>query len=118
MDITLGPRTRLCPDVLLIDAQAAADLMRSRYLPAEVRLVVEVTSAESVDRDRRLKPGRYAAAGIRHHWRIEEDGGRLVGYVYELDPATAAYGLTGIHRGRLRVPVPFPIDLDLDGPPG
>ncbi|GAB2443795.1 hypothetical protein GCM10027187_03860 [Streptosporangium sandarakinum] len=44
----------------------------------------------------------------------EPDFFEHVEYVYELDPATGAYGLTGIHHGRLTVPVPFPIDIDLD----
>jgi hypothetical protein len=34
-------------------------------------------------------------------------------YVYELDPATRAYAVTGIHHGRLSVPVPFAIEIDL-----
>jgi Uncharacterized protein conserved in cyanobacteria len=114
MDVRLGPRTRPCPDVLVVDAEAAADRDRTCYRPDEVHLVVEVTSPESVDRDRDLKPREYAAAGNPHFWRVEEDDGRPVVYVYELDPATAAYALTGIHHGRLRVTVPFPIEIDLD----
>ena len=33
--------------------------------------------------------------------------------VYELDPVSASYALTGIHHGRLKVSVPFDIDIDI-----
>ncbi|GAA5766061.1 hypothetical protein Aros01_02553 [Streptosporangium roseum] len=114
MDVKLGHRMRPCPDVLVIDAQAADDDDRTFYTPDEVHLVAEVVSPESEDRDRKTKPFRYAEAGIAHFWRVENNDGGPVVYVYELDPATGAYGLTGIHHGRLTVPVPFPIDIDLD----
>ncbi|WP_239103460.1 Uma2 family endonuclease [Microbispora corallina] len=113
MDVKLSRRTRPCPDVMVIDAEAAADYERTYYLPEEVHLVVEIVSPESVDRDRKTKPLRYAEAGIRHFWRVEEDAGRPVVYVYERDPAGGAYSLTGIHHERLAVSVPFPIDVDL-----
>jgi Uma2 family endonuclease len=114
MDVKLGHRMRPCPDVLVIDAAAADDDNRTFYRPAEVHLVVEVVSPESEDRDRKTKPPRYAEAGIAHFWRVEDHQNKPVVYVYELDPATKAYALTGIHHGRLEVPVPFPIDIDLD----
>lgn len=34
-------------------------------------------------------------------------------YVFELDAATQAYGLTGIFHNRLKVTAPFPVDIDL-----
>ncbi|WP_405088179.1 Uma2 family endonuclease [Microbispora sp. NBC_01389] len=114
MDVKLGDRTRPCPDVMLIDAEAGADMSRTFYAAREVHLVVEIVSPESVERDRKLKPGRYAEAGIPHFWRVEEHDGRPVVYVYERDPATGAYTPTGIHHGRLAVQVPFPIEVDLD----
>ncbi|GIH90947.1 Uma2 family endonuclease [Planobispora siamensis] len=114
MDVKLGLRTRPCPDVLVVDAEAADDDERTFYTPDEVHLVVEVVSPESEERDRKTKPARYAEAGIPHLWRVENRDGKPVVYVYELDPATGAYGLTGIHHGRLTVPVPFPVDIDLD----
>jgi Uma2 family endonuclease len=116
MDVKLGPRMRPCPDVLVIDATADDD-ERTFYRPEEVRLVVEVVSQESEERDRKGKPPRYAEAGIAHFWRVEENDGKPVVYVYELDPATRTYAVTGIHHGKLSVPVPFPIDIDLDALP-
>lgn len=82
-----------------------------------MHLVIEVVSPESEARDRKLKPARYAEAGIPHLWRVEEHDGGAVVYVYELDPATRTYTPTGIHHGKLDVPVPFPINIDLDGLP-
>ena len=75
---------------------------------------MEVVSEESADRDRSLKPFKYAQAKVAHFWRIEDEAGGPSVHTYELDVMTAAYVPTGIHRGRLRVSVPFPIDLDLD----
>lgn len=114
MDVKLGPRTRPCPDVMVIDAEAAADMNRTYYEAREVHLVIEIVSPESMERDRKLKPLRYAEAGIPHFWRVEESDGRPVAYVHERDPATGAYALTGIHHGHLAVQVPFPVEVDLD----
>lgn len=44
---------------------------------------------------------------------MEDTEGRPTVYVYELDPATMAYTLTGIHHDRLKLTVPFDIDIDL-----
>jgi Uma2 family endonuclease len=117
MDVKLGHRMRPCPDVLVLDKSVAADMQRTFYRPDEVHLVVEVVSPESEDRDRKTKPPRYAEAGIVHFWRVEDHENKPVVYVYELDPATKAYALTGIHHGRLKVLVPFPIDIDLGNLP-
>jgi len=78
-----------------------------------VRLAIEVVSPESEDRDRLLKPVRCAQAGIPHFWRVEESDGQPVVYVYELDPASMAYAITGIHHAKLALTVPFAIDIDL-----
>jgi Uma2 family endonuclease len=117
MDVKLGHRLRPCPDVLVIDATVAKDMGRIFYTPDEVTLVVEVVSPDSEDRDRKTKPARYAEAGITHFWRVEGSDGEPVVYVYELDPATRAYALTGIHHSLLKVPVPFPITIDLENLP-
>jgi hypothetical protein len=51
-------------------------------------------------------------AGVRRSWRVEEDDGLPVAYVYDLAPATAPYAIAGIHRARLKVGVPFVIEAD------
>lgn len=63
----------------------------------------------------RVKPRKYAEAGVPHFWRVEQDDdkGLPVVYVYELDPATKSYGLSGIFHERLKVSLPFPVEIDL-----
>ncbi|WP_242901970.1 Uma2 family endonuclease [Actinomadura terrae] len=114
MTVRLAKRQVPEPDVLLVTAEAfERDEPSTYYLPEDVVLVVEAVSPESVDRDRDTKPRKYAAAGIRHFWRVENEDGKTTAYVYELDPATRAYALTGIHHGVLKVTVPFDIEIDL-----
>ncbi|WDZ93755.1 Uma2 family endonuclease [Nocardiopsis sp. HUAS JQ3] len=112
MTVTLGPRQRPEPDIMVVDAGAVDD--RQSTFPADaVALVVEVVSQASAERDRKRKPFLYAEAVIPHFWRIEEDGSGPVVYVYELDPAGPCYVSTGIHHDRLKVEFPYPVDIDL-----
>jgi hypothetical protein len=111
MTVELDRRSRPEPDVVV--ATVPYDPDRTRFLPAETALVVEVVSAESEDRDRRYKPGLHAEAGIRGLRRIGDERGLPVLHTYELDATTGAYVATGAHRERLRVRVPFAVDLDL-----
>lgn len=100
MDLRPGHRTRLCPDPMVVDAAAAADLRRSRYTPDEVHLVVEVVSQESAERDRTTKPARYAEAAIKHFRRVEEHAGRPVVHGYEFDETTRSHGPASTTAGR------------------
>ncbi|GHF33556.1 Uma2 family endonuclease [Streptomyces morookaense] len=111
MTIPLSVKGRPEPDV--VAANVPYDPHRTRFLPEEVALVVEVVSDESQERDRETKPFKYARAGIPHFWRIEEERGLPVVHSYELDETTRAYVATGIHRERIRTSVPFGIDIDL-----
>ncbi|WP_116212294.1 Uma2 family endonuclease [Streptomyces olivoreticuli] len=111
MTVRLNNKNRPEPDV--IAATVSYDPNRTRFLPEEVALIVEVVSDESRSRDRETKPFKYARAGIRHFWRIEEENSLPVVHSYELDDTTQSYVATGIHRGRIEVTVPFAIDIDL-----
>lgn len=113
MTVRLDKKSRPEPDILI--ATVAYDPDRTWYAPEDVALVVEVVSEESADRDRSLKPFKYAQAGITHFWRIEDEAGRPAVHTYELDAMTSTYVPTGIHRARLTVSVPFALDLDLNG---
>ncbi|MFC7550446.1 Uma2 family endonuclease [Plantactinospora sp. GCM10030261] len=114
MCVTLGLRQRLEPDVLVVAADAETSPDQTWYPPDAVDLVVEVVSPDSEERDRDRKPTLYARAGIRHFWRVEDiSGGKVAVYVYELDPATHTYALTGIYHDRIQVGLPFDIDIDL-----
>ncbi|EFL22994.1 conserved hypothetical protein [Streptomyces himastatinicus ATCC 53653] len=115
MSVALNKRNRPEPDIMILRAEAVtAEADETGYQAADVVLAVEVVSPESEDRDRERKPQLYAKAGIRHFWRVEKgEGRRPVVYVYELDPATGAYGASGIYHDRLKLSVPFTVDIDL-----
>jgi Uma2 family endonuclease len=113
MTVTLGPRDRPEPDLLVLSAAAETGVDQTSYPVEAVLLAVEVVSPESQKRDRKIKPVLYAEAGIPHFWRVEENDGQPVVYVYELDQATSSYALTGIHHDRLKLTVPYDIDADL-----
>ncbi|MEV5337812.1 Uma2 family endonuclease [Streptomyces sp. NPDC052676] len=111
--IKLDERNRPEPDVLVYRAEAETGPRQTWLRPEDVVLAVEVVSDDSEERDREAKPLKYAKAGIRHFWRVEENKGLPVVYVYELDPATSTYALTGIFHDKLELTVPFPIEVDL-----
>lgn len=115
MTIKLDDKNRPEPDLVVFSAQAITGPDQTWYAPEDVVLAVEVVSPDSRERDREVKPRKYAAAGVPHFWRVEKDDrtGLPVVYVYELDPATRSYGLTGIFHDRLKITVPFDIDIDL-----
>ncbi|GIH68314.1 Uma2 family endonuclease [Sphaerimonospora thailandensis] len=114
MTVTLGPRQRPEPDVLVVKREALADLHRTSYDPEDVHLIAEVVSPGSEDRDRTTKPIKYSNAGIRYMWRIELEDQEPVAYTFELEPSVKAYVPTGIHRKRLTTYVGFDVDIDLD----
>ncbi|MFJ9365242.1 Uma2 family endonuclease [Nocardia sp. NPDC101769] len=113
MTVTLDRDQRPEPDVIVVRADRDGDHGLTGYQADDVVLVVEIVSPESRTRDRDRKPQLYARAGISHFWRVENVDGRPVVYVYELDPATSTYALTGIHHDRLQLTVPFEMDIDL-----
>jgi Uma2 family endonuclease len=115
MTIKLDAKNRPEPDILVFSLEANTGSNQTWYKAEDVLLAVEVVSADSRERDREVKPRKYAAAGVPNFWRVEqdEDKGLPVVYVYELDPATKSYGLTGIFHDRLKVSVPFDIEIDL-----
>ncbi|MEV0006520.1 Uma2 family endonuclease [Streptomyces sp. NPDC047973] len=114
MGIRLDARNRPEPDLLVYRAEADLGGDQTWYAPEDVVLVVEVVSPDSIDRDREVKPRKYAAAGVPHFWRVEANGDGLpVIYVYELDPALKAYTPTGIHHNKIKVDSPFPVEADL-----
>src|SRR5690606_25024290 len=79
--VTLSHRNRPEPDVLVARAGADTGPKRTRLLCEDVVLAAEVVSQDSVDRDREVKPRKYAGAGIAHYWRVEGNDGLPVVYV-------------------------------------
>ncbi|MFG3406551.1 Uma2 family endonuclease [Streptomyces sp. SM11] len=115
MTVVLDRRNGPEPDISVVRAEAITGLDVTRYQAADVLLAVEVVSPDSEARDREAKPHKYATAGIPHFWLVEMTGTdqHPVVRVYELDPVTKAYALTGIHHDRLKTGVPFPVDIDI-----
>ncbi|MFD4015683.1 Uma2 family endonuclease [Streptomyces sindenensis] len=115
MTVVLDRRNAPEPDVSVVRTEAVTGLDVTRYQAADVLLAVEVVSPDSEARDREAKPHTYATAGIPHFWLVEMTGTdqHPVVRVYELDPVTKAYALTGIHHDRLKTGVPFPVDIDI-----
>ncbi|PJN31186.1 hypothetical protein CG717_15475 [Streptomyces sp. CB02613] len=115
MTVVLDRRNAPEPDVSVVRTEAITGLDVTRYQAADVLLAVEVVSLDSEARDREAKPHKYATAGIPHFWLVEMTGTdqHPVVRVYELDPVTKAYALTGIHHDRLKTGVPFPVDVDI-----
>lgn len=113
MTVTLGRDQRPEPDVIAIRADRIGGPDLTSYQADDVLLAIEVVSLESRTRDRERKPQLYAKAGIPNFWRVENVDGRPVVYVYELDPSTNCYALTGIHHDRLKLTVPFEMDINL-----
>ncbi|MEV4442511.1 Uma2 family endonuclease [Streptomyces sp. NPDC049577] len=112
--IKIDRRNRPEPDVLVVRAGADTGPKRTCLRPEDVLLAIEVVSEDSEERDREAKPRKYAAAGIRHFWRVEQnEEGLPVVYVFELDPATSAYAPTGIFHDELEVKLPFLVRIDL-----
>lgn len=113
MTTKLAKRDRPEPDLMVVPYSARTGPRQTWYNPADIVLAIEIVSPDSVERDRDIKPGKYAAAGIRHFWRVEENDGLPVVYVYELDPATNMYAINGIHHDQLKLTVPFSLVIDL-----
>ncbi|MFC8101827.1 Uma2 family endonuclease [Streptomyces sp. NPDC057363] len=111
--VRLDRRNRPEPDVLVYRADADTGPQQTWHHSDSVVLAIEVVSEDSMERDRDVKPRKYAAAGILHYWRVEESDGLPVVYTYELDRATDTYTVTGIHHDRLKLTVPFPLTIDL-----
>ncbi|MFI5757536.1 Uma2 family endonuclease [Streptomyces sp. NPDC051569] len=115
MTVVLDRRNGPEPDVTVVRAEAVTGLDQTSFAAADVVLAVEVVSPDSEARDREAKPHKYAAAGIPNFWLVEVAGAdrHPVVRVYELDPLSKSYALTGIHHDRLKTGVPFTIDLDI-----
>ncbi|MFF2041742.1 Uma2 family endonuclease [Kitasatospora sp. NPDC058170] len=113
MTVTLDHRNRPEPDIVVVRGGSDTGYLQTSFSADDVVLAVEVVSQESRDRDRAIKPRKYAAAGIPHFWRVECDEGRPVVYTYELDTASSRYIPSAVFHDRMKVDRPFPVDIDL-----
>lgn len=106
--------TELAPDLVVYSAKH--DPNTSPVLAELVLLIAEVVAPGTKAKDRRVNPALFAAAGIRHYWRVEtpQTAPALAVYTYELDDATGRYVAAGVHHDRLVTTVPLPFDLDVE----
>ena len=79
--VAVGVKDTVEPDVLLIDREV--ETKNHFVLADQVTVAVEIVSPGTKRRDRLEKPMVYAAAGIPHFWRIEQDP--LHVFAYDLE---------------------------------
>jgi Uma2 family endonuclease len=113
MTVKLDAKTRPEPDLMVVDGEAVISDRQTGFDAADALLVVEVISPESRSRDRKVKPGKYAAAGIPHFWLVDDADGTTVVEVWKLDRELGSYALVGRFDEFLEVEEPFPATLDL-----
>jgi Uma2 family endonuclease len=106
--VAVDHKNTLEPDLVLLRAPVLPD--RHYYLPEQVVIAVEVVSPGTKRRDRFEKPGAYAAAGVPHYWRIEQNPVHV--YAYELD-ADGSYQLSADSGTELVLQRPFEIRLSI-----
>ena len=111
LTVRLDARNRPEPDVIVVRAPVDGD--QTWVEAADVLLAIEVVSPESALRDRTVKLRKYAAAGIPHHWRVEQDGRLPVVHVHELDGSGKRYRKVGVFDDELVLSAPFDIKLRL-----
>lgn len=110
------PAGILVPDAVVLPREVAKKV--GRPFPADqVLLVVEVESPYSRRRDRILKAGAYAEAGIPSYWRVElnDDESEAVVVAQELRGGTYVESARLVPGDVGRVVRPFPVALDPAG---
>lgn len=60
------------PDLIFVSKERL-HLLKPNYLDGAPDLVIEVTSPESLNRDRHVKFAEYKQAGVREYWLIHPD---------------------------------------------
>jgi Uma2 family endonuclease len=105
--VAVSADTAYEPDVVLLDADVSG---ANHYaLARRVTLVVEVVSPGTRKRDRLEKPAEYAAAGIPHYWRVEQDPLHIFAY----DLVDGRYAPAADSAGELVLEKPFKIRLPI-----
>ena len=105
--VAVDLKDSLEPDVLLVDATVANT--NHYVMPTDVVIAVEVVSPGTKRRDRLEKPAEYAAAGVTHFWRIEQDPVHVFAY----DLVDGRYELVADSDTELVLNAPFEIKLPI-----
>jgi Uma2 family endonuclease len=99
--------TTLEPDALIL--RSPVDLEHHFYRPHQVVVAVEIVSPGTKRRDRLEKPVLFAAAGIPHFWRIEQNPVHVFAY----DLIDGRYQLAADATEELVLTAPFEIKLPI-----
>lgn len=94
IEIKLADDNRRIPDVAVVHGKSYGR-KKSRYLPVDVVLAIEVVSPGSETDDRREKPIEYAEAAIPFYWRVELEP-ELAVHAFQLH--YGAYAPVGVFR--------------------
>jgi Uma2 family endonuclease len=105
--VVTGYRNTLEPDAVLL--RRPVDYEHHFYEPSQVVLAVEIVSPGTKRRDRLEKPALYAAAGIPHFWRIEQNPLHVFAY----DLVDGRYELVADSADELLLTAPFEIKLPI-----
>jgi Uma2 family endonuclease len=98
------------PEVIIISSEVWGDGTH-RFKADDVLLAVEIISPGSERTDLKIKPGEYAAAGIRHHWIVDlDDPISMAAYVL----VDERYEHLGGGSGKIELMSPVPLTFDLD----
>lgn len=105
--VGLGLKNTVEPDAVLLREPVSEN---SHYFASdEVVLAVEIVSPGTRRRDRLEKPPAYAAAGVPHYWRIEQDPLHVLAY----DLVNGEYRLVADSTEELVLTRPFEIRLPI-----
>jgi Uma2 family endonuclease len=105
--IAVGHQDTFEPDVVLL--HHPVDDTNHYYDARQVAIALEVVSPGTKRRDRLEKPAEYAAAGIPHFWRIEQEPIHVFAY----DLVNGNYELVGDSAEELVLKAPFDIRLPI-----
>ncbi|MFJ9523764.1 Uma2 family endonuclease [Kitasatospora sp. NPDC101801] len=100
------PDGLLIPDLVIAAAASAGTTLGAH----DIVVAVEIASPSTRVTDKKMKPALYAAAGIRHYWRLElEPAPRL--YLGHLERGTYTDRLVQVGEST-GLTEPLPLDLD------
>jgi Uma2 family endonuclease len=105
--VVTGYRSTVEPDALIL--HSPVDLDHHFFEADQVVVAVEIGSPGTTRRDRFEKPGLFAAAGIPHYWRIEQDPVHVFAY----DLSGDRYELVAESDTELVLTAPFEIRLPI-----
>jgi Uma2 family endonuclease len=105
--VAVSYSSTLEPDVVLL--RRPVYLEHHYYQAEQAVIAVEIVSSSTRQRDRVEKPGEYAAAGVPHYWRVEQNPLHVFAY----DLVDGRYELVADSDTELVLSAPFEIKLPI-----